>query len=301
MKKATFFFLLLFFCFQSHGQSYWQGMGLTFNQDPMCMYFDSVTEKSYLAGNFQIVNGDSVNIMVYDGNNFTAMPKAPIHSIRSIISYKSKIFVAGFGGLASWDGNTWTWIDSISTFFNIETHGNKLYVMGWQNNNRVNLPISAVIMWNDTVWTDLLGIDTVFGNWGGLVTDIEFYKGKVYVGGNWFNPSRPELHDLMVHDGISWKPVGYFGGDGMGGVHKFLVWRDTLYVAGMFLESPIIPSNSIAAWDGAQWHRLQQGVRSNSTGGGAISAMTIYNNELWVEGVCFTSLMVGLLPLIMAM
>src|SRR5690606_13194782 len=146
---------------------------------------------------------------------------------------------------------------------------------------------SSVVVWNDTVWTDLLGLDSVFGGWGGLVTDIEFYKGRGYVGGNWYNPSRPDLMDLMMHDGSSWKPVGFFGGDGMGGVNRLLTWRDTLYVAGMFLESPIIPGNNIAAWDGQQWHRLQQGVRSNSTGGGGISAMTIYNDELWVGGMFY--------------
>lgn len=205
-----------------------------------------------------------------------------------MIRYKDKLYVASYGnGLACWDGASWTVIEPVGSYLNLKVYDNKLYAMGWHNANAVNLPHSAVVVWNDTVWTGLPGIDSILEEWGGLVTDIAFYKGKVYVGGNWYNPAYPDKHDLMMHDGNSWQQVGFFGGDGMGDVRKLLVWRDTLYVAGMFLESPIIPGNSIAAWDGAQWHRLQQGVRSNSTGGGAIDAMTIYNDELWVGGMFY--------------
>ncbi len=266
-------------------QSYWQGMGLTFDNHPYCMYYDSVTEQSYLAGNFQIVNGDSANIMVYDGQSFTAMPKAPLYDIRSIIRYKDKLYVASYGnGLACWDDTSWTVIEPEGAYLNLKVHDNKLYAMGWHNANAVNLPHSAVVVWNDTVWTGLLGIDSILEEWGGLVTDIAFYKSKVYVGGNWYNPAYPDKHDLMMHDGISWQQVGFFGGDGIGDVRKLLVWRDTLYVAGMFLESPIIPGNSIAAWDGNQWHRLQQGVRGSTVAGSVINDMTVYYDELWVVG-----------------
>ncbi len=289
MKRILILLLLFFVNGTTYSQqSYWQGMGLTFNNHPRCMYYDSVTEQSYLAGGFQIVNGDSANIMLYNGQSFIAMPKAPIYYINSIIRYKDKIYAAGSGnGLACWDGASWTVIEPEGSYLNLKVYDNKLYAMGWYDEDRVTLPKGPVAVWDDTVWTGLAGIDSIFEEWGGAITDIAFYKGKVYVGGNWYNPAYPDKKDLMMHDGNSWQQVGFFGGDGMGGVNQLLVWRDTLYVAGMFLESPIIPGNSIAAWDGAQWHRLQQGVRSNSTGGGAIDAMTVYNDELWVGGMFY--------------
>lgn len=288
MKKITILILLLLAVGETRSQqSYWQGMNLTFDNHPYCMYYDSLTEKSYLAGNFRIVNGDSTNIMIYDGTSFSPMPKAPLnYYIRSIIRYKDKIFVASYGdGLASWDGNSWTVVEPYGSYVNMKIYDDKLYVMGWNDPNRVNLPQSPVAVWNDTVWSNLLGIDSIIVD--GLVADLTFYKGNVYVGGNWYNPAYPDKKDLMMHDGQSWKQVGYFGGDGMGEVHTFLTWRDTLYVAGMFLESPIIPGNNIAAWDGQQWHRLQMGTRSHSTAGGSIDAMTIYNDELWVGGMFY--------------
>lgn len=148
------------------------------------------------------------------------------------------------------------------------------------------IPALSIAIYNDTNWTgNFLGIDTVIDR-GNAIDDIVFYKGKVYVCGNFIDWDNPELTDIMMHDGVSWKPVGDFQIDGLGGLNRLLVWRDTLYVAGMMVEASGSPGNCIAAWDGENWHRLQDGVNalSGRSGASIVRDMIVYHDELWVGG-----------------
>ncbi|MBL7705777.1 MAG: T9SS type A sorting domain-containing protein [Taibaiella sp.] len=287
--RKYFFFLLLLICGLGPAiaqNQYWEHPGIDFNNGARVMYYDSVTEKSYIGGSFIQVNGSPCKLLVYDGQSYTPFP-APlpvdIGSIWGIVRYRDKLYVCG-RGLVSWDGNAWQVIDSAGPYVNLRVWNDKLYAMGFYDTSSVVRQYGGIGVWNDTVWTGLLGIDSILSPDGNAIHDIAFYKGKVYVGGNWHNAAKPWLSDFMMHDGQGWQQVGNWGGSGMGGVNRLLVWRDTLYVAGSFTESPVVPGNGIVAWDGQEWHRLQRGVRGLSEAGTAVFDLNIYQDELWVAG-----------------
>jgi hypothetical protein len=256
-----------------------------FNQLPYNMQYDSLSGLSYISGSFTMVNGDTANVAIYDGISYILLPKAPIASFRGgVVRYKGKLYAGGGYGLAVWDGVAWDVIDEHVGILNLKVIDDKLYVMGYID-SIAGVPCRGVAVWNDTAWTGLPDMAEVLQS-GWRIGDIEFYKGNTYVTGNFYNPEYPELEDMMMYDGVEWQPVGDFEGSGMGGGYKLLVWRDTLYVSGMFLESEGNPGNNIAAWDGEQWHRLQEGVNgiTGGAGGSSVNDMLVYNDELWVTG-----------------
>ena len=74
------------------------------------MYYDSVEDVSYIAGEVAGMFGDSCVVYKWDGSNYTLLPPSPMHNIGSIIRYKDKIYFGGSPALGKsamtyWDGN----------------------------------------------------------------------------------------------------------------------------------------------------------------------------------------------------
>ena len=264
----------------------------TFNQisfaqigarDINVMYYDSVTDKSYIGGYFRKVNGGTVNIITFDGNDFDFLPLSPVFHIQDIVRYHDKLYVAGDNGLAIWDGNTWT------GYINNENHSvtslnvinDKLYVTGGFT-EMAGHTIGGVAILDDTTWSALPGLDTV---WTGsaVISDLEYYKGEFYLASQFQRADRPERNGLIRFNGQHWYNVADFVTDGMGFVKELMIWNDTLYVAGYFDEASGSKGNGIAKWDGQQWHRLQQGVQVYNERG-AVTEMAVHNNKLYISG-----------------
>ncbi len=265
----------------------------TFNQvsihrngarDINVMYYDSITDKSYIGGYFIKVNGDTVNIITFDGTDFDLLPNAPTSFIQDIVRYHDKLYVGGDYGLASWDGNNWT---SYTTNLNrpgvknLRVINDKLYVTGTFT-EIAGHAIGGVAIWNDTTWSAFPGLDTV---WTGsaAIADLEYYKGEFYLASQFQRADRPERNGLIRFNGQHWYNVADFVTDGMGFVKELMIWNDTLYVAGYFDEASGSKGNGIAKWDGQQWHRLQQGVQVYNERG-AVTEMAVHNNKLYISG-----------------
>lgn len=60
----------------------YESQPITFDQLPYNMQYDSLTELSYISGDFTMVNGDTANVAIYDGSSYSLLPKAPIASFR---------------------------------------------------------------------------------------------------------------------------------------------------------------------------------------------------------------------------
>ena len=66
-----------------------------------------------------------------------------------------------------------------------------------------------------------------------------------------------------------------------------LVYQGKLIIAGHFnrYQNPgSIPGNAITAWDGQNWDTLRGGLAYRQPGGGSISDIVVYQNELYVAG-----------------
>jgi hypothetical protein len=274
-----------------NAQGVWEKQDIQLRYGVKGMYYDSLGEKSYVHGWTPLYvsdSNDTTNILMYDGAVYSAMPKPLVTDVWTMVRYKGKLYAGGMGlaGLAAWNGVEWETIEDNGAFFNLKVIDDKLFAMG-NFEHIAGVPARGIAVWNDTVWTSFLGTDTVTAP-ETAISDILYYKGSVYICGNFYHPDYLEYpYDddiIMYREDSGWQRVGDFRIGGLGGLHKMLVWRDTLYIAGLMGESSGAPGNCVAAWDGENWHRLQNGVGSPDEGSSAARDIRIYNDELWVTG-----------------
>ncbi|GEM_PF-619920 len=271
-----------------NAQGVWEKQDIQLRYGVKGMYYDSLEEKSYVHGWTPLYvsdSNDTTNILMYDGAVYSPMPKTLVTDVWSMVRYKGKLYAGGMGlaGLAAWNGVEWETVEYNGAFFNLKVMDDKLYAMG-RFEQVAGVPARGIAVWNDTVWSAYDRLDTIL-SLESSVSDMVNYNGITYVCGNFFSSEYPELKDIMMlREDSGWQRVGDFRIGGLGGLHKMLVWRDTLYIAGLMGESSGAPGNCVAAWDGENWHRLQNGVGRPDEGSSAARDIRIYNDELWVTG-----------------
>jgi hypothetical protein len=282
IKLASIFILTLFFTCPAAAQGdLWEALPVHFNNfGPRVMYYDSIDEVSYIAGTFSEADDSLCNIVKYDGSTFIPLPSSPLYETFCLARYNNKIYAGGYG-LASWDGNSWTYLDSTHQVNTLYPYNGKLYV-GGNFNSIGNSSFGSAAVWNDTAWSDFYGIDDLLGTTGWSIISIVNYKNRFYVGGNFNNLNDTSIKEIAVFDGQSWKNVGsQVQGDGLAVVQKLLIWKDTLYVSGQFYEASGSPGNGIAKWDGTNWHKLNKGLMIDQP---SVTDLMVLNDELYAVG-----------------
>lgn len=280
MKGILLSFVAFFSCFfAARAQTtLWESLPLDFNEKPWVIYYDAVEDASYVGGTFTTVGDSACNVVRIDENGYTLLPFSPLGTQYDMLRYDDKLYVSGSGGLVSWDGNDWTFIDSINDVGSMTLHEGHIWAV--VNMNTDTGTLRTVARWNDTFWINTYRADTLVGEW--TIRDLVFFQGELYIAGN-LNPSDyPEIKEIARFDGTRWRDVGEFQSNALASVWRLVVWNDTLYVGGQFDEISGSPGNGIAKWDGQQWHRLNNGVWQG--GGPAITDIAVFNNELYVTG-----------------
>lgn len=304
-------FALLFvlqICVPTHvSAQLWEELPLDFNRRPVVMYYDSIDDVSYIAGDFDVVDGIDCNVVKWDGTDFTFLPFSPIGNILSIVRYNDNIYFGGSGigtesGLAYWDGNDWTRLDTFSgnpnksvVVTSFYVYDSKLYTTG-NMKNIGNSNADMVAVWNDTVWTDLFSIDTMFDEpkWAKSIVN---YKGNFYVVPHlgYIDMDSNYVCGVVMYDGNHWKGLtdtGTLTYCGNSWVNMLLVWNDTMYIAGLFGEKYGNPGNGIVKWDGNNYHKMSHGLYNTNhflgspegdDHGGPFGLMVV-NNELYAWG-----------------
>jgi len=275
----------------------WEALPLEFDRSPRVMYYDSIDEVSYIAGQFETVNGSPCNMVKWDGLNYTLMPNSPLYDTYTLIRYNNRIFAGGSNGLAIWDGVGWRSLDTGSVDIiaaNLYVYDNKLYVSGLLEN--IGTPnISYLGIWNDTSWsTEFYSIDTVpsFSPPAGAFNLINF-KEKFYAAGNFgFYEDSLVTCEFIMLDSNRWRGVrgnGALTFCGNTSVNKMLVWKDTLFVCGAMSQIQGNPGNGVVKWDGQQWHKMSNGLLnvndiSAEVDYATVQDMLVVNNELYASG-----------------
>jgi len=159
---------------------------------------------------------------------------------------------------------------SIRCFYS-DTATGYLYVGGdfiYLNNQQVN----GVAIWNSQKW-DSLGSGLAWPTYAITKFNGELFGAGAVQGG------------IKQWNGNQWQSLtgGDIGGNGI--VLSMLVFNNELYVGGMFANAGGIPTNSLAKWNGSTWSAVNSFPNNNFGGAlNRISAMAIYNNELYVGG-----------------
>lgn len=251
--------LLIFFSFLSqccHSQR-WDSLYNGVNQNITCLYTDTISNKLYVGGIFTRVNHDTI------------------------------------WGIANWSNNQW---DSLGhgmdrypmgpyppgSTWGIARYGNYIYTGG---NFRVagNIYTSALSRWDGNNWDSVPGGKI---NQGGVIRGMNVYNNELYICGDFDSVGNNYFHKIAKWDGITWQSIGNnYNFSNPGIMSRLAFYHGNLYISGTF-DDPSGNNCSLAKWDGSNWQFF-----SNILNGGLdnICDMEVYNNELYVGGLFYTS------------
>jgi hypothetical protein len=316
MKKFLLISILLAFGFPAMSQN-WASIG-RFNQTPDIIWYDSVDNRLYVAGNytwfesvpirgFGYVQGNS---MIPLGCGFEVVcgmylpPNSYVPKVTGLARYHGELYVTGWfekaggvivNGIAKWGGNDWIVIGSGLAYTGgspgvgngLEVINDELYLYG--SFDSVNgIAAHGIAMFNGQNWASVFDLPRFTPSNPNAVFDAEWFRGELYVGGN-FNQfgSNPHIQGITKWDGTDWVAVGNGFSGFAPGVMRLLTYKNKLIVAGHFnkYSNPgSIPGNGITAWDGYNWDTLRGGLQYRTPGGGSVSDIAVYNDELHVVG-----------------
>ena len=116
------------------------------------------------------------------------------------------------------------------------------------------------------------------------------YKNKLYIGHYYSSIGGVSANGIATWDGEKFNPLGngvtFFNGE-EGSVHEMVVFKDELYVFGLFQKAGNDTSLCIAKWDGEYWHKVTHpyyyGINAPPFFVGAI----VFEDKLYVTGNFF--------------
>ncbi|MBX5482048.1 MAG: hypothetical protein IRZ16_09470 [Myxococcaceae bacterium] len=101
------------------------------------------------------------------------------------------------------------------------------------------------------IWVDTgAGLQSI-GHFSGLVRRMVWFKGDLWVAGDFMLDGGAGAPGLAVWDGMSWSAPPGGGPDGI--VYELQIDGDSLWVGGDYHQIGGITVRSIAAWDGTKW------------------------------------------------
>jgi hypothetical protein len=255
--------------------------------------YDSVL---YAGGWFTSAGGVNVNdIAQWNGVNWGTMGTGSSGYVSALAYYNGNLYAGGkfdsIGGvvahdIAMWNGVNWVPVGKGMKspeygVYCMTVYNGDLYVGG--NFDSVDgKAIFALAKYNGTAWSAVgLGLFTTAADEDDGVFAMAVYKGALYVGGGIDNAGGIQVSEVAEWDGKNWYPVG---DSTIGPMYAMAVYNNYLYVGGWADTIGGIATNSIAKWNGKAWSAVNPGGITGEPGGSQVSALTVYNGELYAGG-----------------
>lgn len=304
MRYRYLFYILLFLGYELKGQN-WALLGSGLDNSARCLYTDTVDNNLYIGGKFRIAGGDTIpGIAKWDGSQYIPMGCGFDWDCNStlwgypgpllaIVRYKGDIYSGGYfskadnkpiKNIARWNGFTW---DSAGTSFNndgnvstLKVINDELYI-GGVFTIIGGISVNSLAKWNGTTWSDVFNFPVLNQPNVNFVNAIEYYKGELYIGGNFQGDSGRQ--DICKWNGQNWVSVGGGLYGNWANVGAMAIYKNELYVAGDFFKSDGNAGENIMKWNGSAWSDVGGGT-AGSGGFGQVRDMVIYNDELYIVG-----------------
>jgi hypothetical protein len=277
--------------------------GLSF--PPYCIYSDTTENAIYVGGQFIKAGGKyAMGIAKWDGENWDTLgcgfdlPSCDPNTLQpgitmggpevnKILKYRGNIYVSGalykingiYAGIAKFDGTNWISLDSSECrVYDMVVFNDKLYVassLPYFGNDTLKL----ISVWNDTTWqaidAPMADLDSCFYAFFGM----EVYNGDLYAFGDvscWLG-----YGSLYKLNGTQWQVLPGFE-TGIN-VTCLKTYKDKLIVGGAFTKAMGFPGNHVMAWDGSQWHDMDNGFEgSDAYSKGGPQSMQVLGDKLVV-------------------
>jgi len=256
--------------------------------------------KIIVGGYFPSLNGDSTtkNISEWENNHWQKIGDGINGAVYSVRVIDNELYATGTfnsnnngtivaNGLAKFNGTNWEGVYNLPQFdtipgnvnmiFSVCKYNNEIYVAGNFNTN--DLTIRDIVKFNGAIWIDVGG--SMKGSWSDI-NKMVVYNGKLVVAGMFYKKDGNAGNFIMTWDGQQWEELGggtwgIYGNLGtLGTIYDMLVYKNKLYICGLFNYAGSTPASHVAVWDGVKWCGYS-GVFDNT-----VNAMTIFNDTIYI-------------------
>ncbi|MBU6401995.1 MAG: hypothetical protein KGS61_16890, partial [Verrucomicrobia bacterium] len=148
------------------------------------------------------------------------------------------------------------------------------------------VPANNVVGWSNGTWY-ALGPGASNGVNGTVRALACARDGSLYVGGQFDRAGGVFTPNAARWDGTNWLALGGGIGGGVSPAVYAVAAADDgqVYFGGTFTSAGGVPVNNIAAWDGAHWHNLGEGISATTFPGGAlVKTIAVSANDVYVGG-----------------
>jgi len=212
-----------------------------------------------------------------------------IYRVISLKTYNGKLIAGGSfskagnadaNGVAMWDGNEWSIIDSsmnnfyyVSKFveFNGQLYG-FVQIQGFKKGYMLRLD-------SNFKWHVVPNSTYSSSKYTSMISSAITYKNELYVSGGFDSIGSIAANHIAKWDGTNWTQVG------AGVFHEYgvtmKVFQNELYAGGAVSEPQSASSNSLAKWNGNEWSDI---VGSRTPNYYQFSTMEVYKDELYIGG-----------------
>jgi hypothetical protein len=203
--------------------------------------FCTIRDTLYMAGNFEHIGSfECVKIAAYTGSQWINIGSLGMWA-RALESFNGELYAGGYWGVRRYLGGTsWETLsvvpndfvfaleaDTINTFLFV---GGQFTTIGGQES-------VGVAMWDGFGWTPM-------GNDNGNTTwyqAMKMYRGELYTGNAMVYHEDENRYEMYIRkwNGASWDSIG---GNFSSSIMALEVFRDTLYIGGLFRTWDSIPN-----------------------------------------------------------
>jgi hypothetical protein len=243
---------------------------------------DTLHNRLVIGGEFFYVNGNlQKSVAVWDGQSLDSIGTFHCNPNFSLGIWQGNVCATDCNSIRSHQNGAWTTLDtgfngSVLCFFST---ANTLYIGGGFNSIN-GQPASGLAIWNGTFWRN-----SILPYSGGSVHDIAFMRGVLYVVGQFPDSTGDTFTKILRYTcGCSdWIDISTPIVGSSAWASSLEVYKDELYLAGSFSKADGSIGNSIARYDGVQWHDVADGV-AHQGAYGQVFTLHVFDNLLYIGG-----------------
>lgn len=258
----------------------------------------------YAAGRFDGAGGVTTSgIARWDGTGWTAVGGGLVSASANVPEafaleaasdgrlYVGGAFVnagaTGARSIAAWDGTAWSALGSGSTSAVRALHEHQGALFAGGDFAAIGgVPAARIARWNGASWSALgTGLDHLSVH--SQVFSLATFGGDLLVGGKFTTAGGQAARHAARWNGSSWSSPGGVSGSGIVSmVLASTVWNGRWVVGGEFhragrtTAADDLVSRGVAAWDGADWHALGEGLGTDAE----VRGFARYQGELVALG-----------------